>query len=168
MILAEYKREQQCSSITSSRKSRPLSGYTRRWRQKWSQNKSRLHKEDYHTYNVPVSCQLLAADLQKKWKHCRYQTRHHQPTKRPNKFRSQYAEEFVAKTICCADVYEEQDLNETFIRELEKYIRQKMRGYWSTRQAVRLPNLTFCETWPLQLQEGHQGMQSNNTARNKY
>lgn len=50
----------------------------------------------------------------------------------PNKTPSQYSENSVPKKLRCGDVNKEQDLNEIFINELNKSIRQSTRGYWST------------------------------------
>lgn len=35
-------------------------------------DESNLHRKDFHTYNLPERCELLAADVYKRWEHCRY------------------------------------------------------------------------------------------------
>lgn len=54
----------------------------------------------------------------------------------PNKIPSQYVEELVAFKLWCGDVYEEQDINEIFIEELEKSIRQSKGGYWPSESQL--------------------------------
>lgn len=59
----------------------------------------------------------------------------------PNKAPSQYAEEVVARTLRCGDVYKEQNLNENFIKGLNASMKQIKREYWSTRKHASLHRL---------------------------
>lgn len=61
----------------------------------------------------------------------------------PNQTLSQYAKKFVTKTFCLADAYEEEALNKIFIMELDMFIKQSMKGYWSPRKMVSLQDLAF-------------------------
>lgn len=54
-----------------------------------------------------------------------------------------YAKKFVVKTIWCADVYEEHELKEVFIKELRTSMRQSMSGYWVSRKSTNLFYISF-------------------------
>lgn len=79
----------------------------------------------------------------------------------------QYTEELVSKTLCCGDVYDVQDCNEIFITELNKSIRQSMRGYSATSTTASVHNKAFHATSHLKLQEERRTMHSTNMVSNK-
>lgn len=71
-----------------------------------------------------------------------------------NKTTSLYAEELVAKALRCGEVYGEHDLNLFFIKELDKSIRQSMRGYWASRKSPSPYDVAFHATSLFKLQGG--------------
>lgn len=60
-----------------------------------------------------------------------------------DKTSTQHAKKVMAKTLRCGDVYEEQVLNEVFIKRIAQSIKQSMREYWSTKKAVNINALAF-------------------------
>lgn len=65
----------------------------------------------------------------------------------------QYAEELVAKTHGCGDVFEEFVLNEIFIEGFYSSVRQSMRVYWGVKKGKILQHIAFHVTLLLKLQE---------------
>lgn len=64
----------------------------------------------------------------------------------PHRTLSQYAKKFMAIKLHCKDIHEEQDLNEIFIKKLDKFIRQSMGEYWFTPKTASLYDLALQAT----------------------
>lgn len=82
-------------------------------------------------------------------------------TQPPNKTPLQYVEELVEKALRREDVYGKHDLNEIFIKRLDKSTKKTTRCYWDTRQSVILLDSAFHATSLLKLQGGRQGLSTS-------
>lgn len=77
-------------------------------------------------------------------------------TQSAQKTTSQYAKELVAKSLWWKDVYKEHALKGILIKELDKSIRQSIRGHLASGQLASLRNLAFPATSLLIFRGGHQ------------
>lgn len=59
-------------------------------------------------------------------------------------------------TLQCRDVFEEQDHNKIYIKDLNKSITHNMRWYWSSKKSASLQKLAFHATFTLKLHGGSQ------------
>lgn len=73
----------------------------------------------------------------------------------------------MARTLHCGDVYKEDIFNEILIKGLDKFVRQNIKGKWSTQKAANLPGLAFHATRFPKLQEKYKEIPSNNTTSNR-
>lgn len=64
-------------------------------------------------------------------------------TQPPKKNSWQFAEALVGKAFRHGDVYEEDDLNEIFLKRLNMSMRKSVRGYWATHQSASPQDLEF-------------------------
>lgn len=67
------------------------------------------------------------------------------------RFSPQYAMFLVARTVCCEDVYKEQELNQIFIKRLHKSMWKNRIRYWPMLKVASPYNLTFSATSLLML-----------------
>lgn len=84
----------------------------------------------------------------------------------PNQTSSQYVKKIVAKEIQCGDVNKEHDLNEIFIKGLDKLINRSIRGYWASSKTASLQDLAFRAMSLLKLQGRHTYYQIDKTVEN--
>lgn len=64
-------------------------------------------------------------------------------TKPPSRTASQFAEVLVVKSLRCGDVYQKHDLNETFMKRIDKSISQYMSVCWALCQSASLHDMAL-------------------------
>lgn len=68
------------------------------------------------------------------------------------------SKKLAAKALRCEDVYEKHDINEIFIKEIEKSIQQSMRWYCVSSQSPSLQNLAFHVSSFLKFKSGQRAL----------